>query len=201
MVTFASTLTGWSNRREHGVCSGMVDRKRNVVERRKARQRFHVDIVRQRRQRILEEDQYIQLPLGDHRADLRVAAERAAEEPRDLEARAVDDAPAGGAGAPELVLGQRVAVLEGPGDELVLLVVMGNEADAGHGILRVRCGSFSPARGCALAPERNGLGHEDADIVDGQLVTRPERYPAHPLDLAVVLEQRAVEQPAVLENQ
>ena len=68
-----------------------------------------------------------------------VAAQRAALQPGNVEAGGRGDPPAGGAGAPEVGLGQPVAVPGRPGDHGILLRVMGDKADAlacghdGHG--------------------------------------------------------------------
>src|SRR5688572_30343265 len=69
-------LTGWSNGREDCVRRGMIERHQDAVERPEPDQRLDVDIVRLGRQRIGEEDQHIEPPLGDHGPELRVAAER-----------------------------------------------------------------------------------------------------------------------------
>ena len=75
-----------------------------VVDDRHPQQRLDVDVVRLRLERVPEEDHEVDAPLGDRRADLLVAAERAAEEARDRQAELARDQPAGRAGGEQLVL-------------------------------------------------------------------------------------------------
>ena len=51
-----------------------VQGHRDVVDERKAHQRLHVDVVRMRGKRVDEEEQDIDLSLGNQRTDLLVAA-------------------------------------------------------------------------------------------------------------------------------
>src|SRR5581483_2703716 len=69
--------------REHEVRRRAIARDGDVVDDGAAQQGLHVDVVRVRREWVPEEDHEIDPALGDRRADLLVAAERAAEEPRD----------------------------------------------------------------------------------------------------------------------
>ena len=60
----------------------------DVVDDRKAGQGFHIDVVRQRRHRIDEEEERRHDPLGDQRADLLIAADRTALQSRHRKAPA-----------------------------------------------------------------------------------------------------------------
>ena len=74
-------------RRDQEIGRRAVDRRRDVVERRNAQQRLHVHVVGLRRHRVPKEDQSADLPVGDHRTELLVAAQRAGFEQRDVEMR------------------------------------------------------------------------------------------------------------------
>ena len=74
-------------RRDQEIGRRAVDRRRDVVERRNAQQRLHVHVVGLRRHRVPKEDQSADLPIGDHRTELLVAAQRAGFEQRDVEMR------------------------------------------------------------------------------------------------------------------
>src|SRR6185312_7901235 len=128
-------LSDGSDRCEHRIGGGAVHSKEHIVERGEPGQRLDVDIMGQGGEGILEEDQRIEPPLGDHRAELRIAAERPALQKRDREVRPLRDAAARGAGGVELMPGERVAVGERPLDHLLLLVVMRDKPDPGHGHL------------------------------------------------------------------
>jgi hypothetical protein len=86
--------------------------------------------MRLRAHRVPEEDQHVELAEGDERADLLVAAERAALEAGDRQVECFAQQPAGGAGSVQGVPGEQVPVVLGPLEEVVLLAVVGDQGDA-----------------------------------------------------------------------
>ena len=72
-------------RRDQEIGRRTVDRRRDIVERRQAQQRLDVDVVRLRRHGIPEEDQGVDLAVGDQRPQLLVTAQRAGFEQRDFQ--------------------------------------------------------------------------------------------------------------------
>lgn len=100
---------------------------RDVVEDREAQQRFDVDIVGLRLERIPEEYEQIDVAFGEHRADLRVAAEGTGEQTLDGKAGDFGDALAGRSGREELAAFQRFAVKSGPLAESILAFVVRNK--------------------------------------------------------------------------
>ena len=62
--------------------------------------------------------------------ELLVAAQRAGEQPLDVEPEPVVDELPGGPGPEELVAGERALVEAGPVEQVLLLVVVGHERDA-----------------------------------------------------------------------
>src|SRR6478735_12837363 len=111
-------LVAQQRRGDDHVRGGDVVGHRNVPQRGQPQQRLDVRIVRLGLQRIPEEDQHVDLPLGDFGADLLVAAERAGQEPVHLEAKFVFQQRPGGAGRVELVLKQRADVVLGPAKQV-----------------------------------------------------------------------------------
>jgi len=92
--------------------------------------------VRLRLQRIPEKDQKVDLPFGDLRADLQVAAERAALHPVNGNAQLALQQPARCACGINLVLDQRCAVEAHPLHQIVLAAVVRHQGDmflAAHG--------------------------------------------------------------------
>ena len=115
--------------RQQEVRRRAVARDRAVVDHGDPQQRLDVHVVGLGLQRVPEEDDDVEAPLGDARADLLVATERPAQEPVDRQAEGVlDDAP-GGAGGVELVLLEGAAVEAGPVEQVPLAVVVRDERD------------------------------------------------------------------------
>jgi hypothetical protein len=81
-------------------------------------------------QRVPEEDQHVELAQGDERADLLVAAERAAQEAGDRQLERLAQQPAGGTSGVQGVAGEQVSVVLGPLEQIVLLAVVGDQGDA-----------------------------------------------------------------------
>jgi len=86
--------------------------------------------VRLRLERVPEEDQHVELALGDERPELLVAAERPGEQTVHRQPEPVVDELAGGPGAEELVSREGSLVEAGPVEEVLLLVVVRDERDA-----------------------------------------------------------------------
>ena len=80
-------------------------------------------------QRVGEEDDHIDAPFDDHRADLLVTAEGAAVVAAHGQAGLLGDHAGGGAGAAQEVAGEDLAVFLTPGDELRLFIVVGDKRD------------------------------------------------------------------------
>jgi hypothetical protein len=85
--------------------------------------------VRLRLQRIPEEDQQVDVSLGDPRADLLVAAERAALEAGDIEAKLVGEHPPGRVSGEQAMPGERPLVVACPRAQVFLFVVVRYQGD------------------------------------------------------------------------
>ena len=110
----AVVLLAHQRAREHEVRGRAVAGDRHVVDDGDAQQRLDVDVVRVRLERIPEEDHEVDAALGDRRAHLLVAAERAAQEAVHGQAELARELGAGRAGRVELVLRERAAVVRAP---------------------------------------------------------------------------------------
>src|SRR5271166_10912 len=86
--------------------------------------------MRLRRERIPEEEDDVEAPLGDERADLRVAAERTREQHVDGQVELLGDGTAGRRGRVDLAIRERVAIERGPLRHLVLAGVVRDEGYA-----------------------------------------------------------------------
>src|SRR5262245_18822923 len=132
-------------RRDQHVGGREVAGDRNVPQRRQAKERLDVGVVRLRLERIPEEDEQIDRALGDPGSDLLVAAERSAHQPGDLEPQLVLQQGPGRPGGNQVVLRQRGAVELRPAQQLDLLVVVSDECD------------YPPRlRGCHGSPKAGG---------------------------------------------
>ena len=86
--------------------------------------------MRLRFERIPEEHQHVDAPLGDHRSDLLIATHRAAVESGDGETEFVDEHSTGCSGGPELTGREFPEMTPGPVEQRWLLVVMGDQRES-----------------------------------------------------------------------
>src|SRR5271163_185117 len=89
-----------------------------------------------RRQRIPEEHDEIELMLDEHRADLRVAAEWAGEQERNLQAGVLGDECSGRPGGDKRTTGERIAIEFDPFGQICFACVVRDERDASVGAHR-----------------------------------------------------------------
>jgi hypothetical protein len=80
-------------------------------------------------ERVPEEDQEVDVPLGDLPADLLVTAQRSAAEGNDVEIELLGEESAGRARRVQRVPGQEIAVERRPFQQIALLVVVRDQRD------------------------------------------------------------------------
>src|SRR5713226_5395662 len=97
---------------------------RHVVQHREPEQRLHVDVVRLGRERIPEEENYVDAGFRDQRAELRVTAEGSGEQQVDPGIEVSAQALARGARRVERTSLERPPVEGGPFDHLLLAPVV-----------------------------------------------------------------------------
>src|SRR5262245_50999515 len=83
-----------------------------------------------RRERVPEKNDEVDPAFGDAGANLLIAAERTASEPRHAQAGFFGDQATGCSGAVELVAAQRAAIVFRPLEDVLLEVVMRDKGDA-----------------------------------------------------------------------
>lgn len=90
-------------------------------------QRLDVHVVRVRLERIPEEDDEVDPPFDNARADLLIAAERAAQKAGDLQSELLTEQSPCRSRRVELVARERVAIEPRPREQRGLAVVVGDE--------------------------------------------------------------------------
>ena len=141
-VVLLALVGGVHQRRgEDEVRRGAVHGDGDVLQHGHAQQGAHVWVVRVRFEGVPEEDEEVELSLGDERAELLVAPHRSGQQPVHLQPEPAVDELSGGPGAVELMAGEGAQVEAGPLEQVLLLVVVGHERDAlaglhggGHGL-------------------------------------------------------------------
>src|SRR6202035_2447843 len=122
---------------------------RDVADDRDPQQGLDVGVMRLWLQRIPEEDQQVDLALGDPGADLLVTTVRAAAEAGNRESELLLQQVTGRGGREQLVTGQQVQVVFRPFEHVALLIVVRDQGDPSPGGRRpVEChvnplGAFS----------------------------------------------------------
>jgi hypothetical protein len=86
--------------------------------------------VRLRAHRVPEEDQHVEAAGGDQGADLLVTAQWSALKAGDWQVELPAEQPARRTGRVEVVVGEDVAVVFGPLEEVTFPVVVGDDGDA-----------------------------------------------------------------------
>ena len=81
-------------------------------------------------ERIPEEHEHVDTPLGDHRSDLLITTHWSAVETSHVETQFIDQHPAGGAGGPEPTGGEFPEVTPRPVEQFGLLVVMSDQSES-----------------------------------------------------------------------
>ena len=145
-AVFVGVYAAWDHAAVLGACvergrddeigGAAVRGERNVVQGGQADQPHHVILVTLHDQVVAEEHQHVDLPLGDHAADLEVPAERTAEKADDggslgaeLFCKRLRDEAACGAGAEQMAVLQRACVVTYPIQQLLLPGVMCDQCD------------------------------------------------------------------------
>jgi hypothetical protein len=82
-----------------------------------------------RLERIPEEDQEVDRAVGDHRPDLEVAAQRPGLQQAHRQVKFALEHDTGRPRGDQVVFGEHASVEPGPFDQVLLLVVVGNQAD------------------------------------------------------------------------
>ena len=120
-------------RTEDAIRGGAVVGDRDIVDLRDAKQRLDVGVVRHRGQGVGEENDDIDLPARDLRADLLVSAKRAAEVGAHGQPRRLVDLGGGGSRPAQEVMRQDLLILLTPFDDGGLHIVVRDQRDAfGH---------------------------------------------------------------------
>ena len=115
------------------VGAGAVAGDGDVPHHRDPDEGLDIGIVRLRAHRIPEEDEHVELPRRDERADLLVSSEGTALEAGDGQVERLGEQPAGGAGRVQDVVGEDVPVVLGSLEEVAFPVVVGDQGDALRG--------------------------------------------------------------------
>src|SRR5207253_7915253 len=108
---------------------GAVAGHRYVPHHGDAQQGLDVRIVRLRLQRVPEEDQTVDVALGDSGANLLIATQRSALELVDSQPELLLQQMAGGAGGVQLVVSQELAIEASPLEQRLFLVIVGHQGD------------------------------------------------------------------------
>src|SRR5688572_17009091 len=115
--------------RQEEVGRRAITRNRDVVDNGNAQQRLDIDVVWMGLQRIPEEDDEIDSPLDDARANLLVAPQRPAQEAGHREAQVARDQGSCRPGGAEVMMRERAPVIARPVEQIELAIVMSNECD------------------------------------------------------------------------
>jgi hypothetical protein len=122
-------------RLHHVARAGLVGGAHHVVDVAGAHQGVDVRLVRLRRHRVAQEDHRVDPAFGQARADLQVAAQRAAEQAFHLEAGLGDQARAGGAGGHHVAAGEERREVTRERDHQVFLGVVRDQGDVHRAII------------------------------------------------------------------
>ena len=125
-------------RLHHVARAGLVGRAHHVVHVARAHEGVDVRFVRLRRHRVAQEDHRVDTALREARADLQVAAQRAAEEALHLQAGFGDQARAGGAGGHHVAARKERGEVPRERDHQVLLGVVRDQGDVHRAIISTR---------------------------------------------------------------
>src|SRR5260221_3031854 len=117
-------------RRDQEVRRGAVTGHRDIPDHGDAQERSHIGIVRVRLQWVPEENEEIDLTLGDLRPDLLIAAQWSALQLVDVDSQLMFEQLATGSGGVQNVLSEQLSIIGCPLQEILLLVVVRDEGDA-----------------------------------------------------------------------
>ena len=116
-----------------------VGGNRNIPHGRNTQQRFDVWIVRHGIEWVPEEEQHINFAFGNVRAQLLIAAHRAAQQAMNGKTGGAGDQGTGGSGGIQIVVAQGVDIFFNPAQQGLFAVVMGHQCNLLAGLHRTGC--------------------------------------------------------------